>query len=597
MSLNKHVETYLDYYCVLASPSYAVLLKGQWGCGKSHFIAAYQQKSNKKFIYISLYGLKEVTQIDDVLFQATNPRLGSKGMGVASKIIASSFKSTVKVDVSSSSNYLKKLLSKTKDSILIFDDLERCDIPLKQVFGYINDFVEHEKRHVIIIADASKVEEDKYLSIKEKLIGQELEIQLDIEEAFKSFCASVKNEICKTFLSSSFPNICSIYKASGYNNLRTLRKAIQDFEWIFEAMSAEAHDKNDLLQDVLNTLLILSLEIRSGNIKEQDIEDLFKMRRSARVKQEDSSNPLVEIRGKYSLPYSPILGEELWQNFFETGMFNKESLEEAVFNSQYFQSLDQESWVRLVHAVDASDKDFERIKNEVQSALDKKEYKHVGIIKHVFGVFLWMADNGLCEKTVDEVQTYFQQYVSELTSDKSLEFEEEDRSFSNSAFAGLGFWSHEKEKFQEFCVYLADIKSRLVENSYPEQAKNLLNIMIDDTALFERVLVLSNSEDQKYSRTPILNYMQPKDFMDALGKVSDQRRVGALFEQRYKFPDFNKDLLKELNWLSDLKPLLEKEIEQRKGKISGYRYRNILDLAITPAITKLQAIKGDLNND
>jgi len=595
--MNKHIEEYLDHYCGLEHPSYAVLLKGQWGCGKSYFIESYQQKSSKKFIYISLYGLKEVGQIDDALFQATYPRLGSKVMGVASKIMASSLKSTVKVDVSSGGTYLKKLLSKTKDSILIFDDLERCTIPLKEVFGYINSFVEHEKRHVIVIADAAKFNPEEYLSIKEKLIGQELEVQLDIKGALESFCSEVNNKKCREFLLSSFDNICSTYKTSKYNNLRTLRKAIQEFQYIFKALPSEARDKNNFLQDLLNTLLVLSLEVRSGSMKEQDIVDFFKARMSLRAEQDDSLAPLVAIRKKYSLPYSPILGEELWQNFFESGIFNKESLEEAVFNSQYFQSLDQESWVRLVHAVDASDEDFESIKNEVQSALDKKEYKHDGIIKHVFGVFLWMADNGLCEETVDEVQTYFEQYVNELANDESLEFEEEERFLSNSAFAGLGFWSKEKEEFQKFCIYLADIRSRLVESSYPAQAKNLLNIMIDDTALFERMLVLSNSEDQKYFRTPILSYMQPKDFMEALDKVNDKRSIGELLERRYEFSDFNKDLLKELSWLSDLKLLLEKEIKQRKGKISGYKYRNILDLAITPAISKLQIIKDDLGND
>jgi len=587
MPLNKKVEIYLDKYCDLGCPSYAVLLKGQWGCGKSHFISAYQQKSDKKFIYISLYGLKEVAQIDDALFQATNPRFGSKGMGVASKIIASSLKSTVKVDVSSSSTYLKKLLSKTKDSILIFDDLERCNIPLKQVFGYINDFVEHEKRHVIIIADASKVEENEYLSIKEKLIGQELEIQLDIKEAFKSFCTSVQNEICNSFLSKSYPHIYSIYKASGYNNLRTLRKVIQDFEYMFETMPAEAHHKNDLLQDVLNILLALSLEVRSGNIKEQDIVALFKTRISARVKQEDSSNPLVEFRKKYSFPYSPILGEELWQNFFETGILDKEELGEAVLNSSYFSDDNTPDWMKLWHAIGATDEEFESRKKKVLESLLNSLYKEEPVIIHVFGLFLWMSKKGIDKNTSKQVLQKFIGYVDELVQENSLIFFGDSGTYDSEEHFSLAYFSREEKEFQDFIHYLNQKKQANKEGNFPVQGKELMNIMKSDTRLFEQILVLSNSDAQKYFNIPILKYIEPVRFMDALDKSKDQRIVTSAFERRYEFQYLKKDLIDELPWLEEVKVLLEEEVKNRKGKISGWRYKNLIEV-IDSAIGKLR---------
>ena len=42
---------------------------------------------------------------------------------------------------------IKDLLSQfmsLESSILIFDDLERCNIPVNEVLGYINGFVEHQ---------------------------------------------------------------------------------------------------------------------------------------------------------------------------------------------------------------------------------------------------------------------------------------------------------------------------------------------------------------------------------------------------------------------------------------------------------------------
>lgn len=55
------------------------------------------------------------------------------------------------------------------NSILIFDDLERCDCSINEILGYINSFVEHEKMKVIIVANQEEIGK----SVTEK--GRELQ--------------------------------------------------------------------------------------------------------------------------------------------------------------------------------------------------------------------------------------------------------------------------------------------------------------------------------------------------------------------------------------------------------------------------------------
>ena len=44
----------------------------------------------------------------------------------------------------------------------VFDDIERCNIDMKALFGYINDFVERRQFHVIIICNSNEISlEDK----------------------------------------------------------------------------------------------------------------------------------------------------------------------------------------------------------------------------------------------------------------------------------------------------------------------------------------------------------------------------------------------------------------------------------------------------
>ena len=75
-------------------------------------------------------------------------------MDVASNIVSKiSEKLLVKID-------LRELISEffhPEKYILVFDDLERCNMDINRVLGYINRFVEHDGAKVIIIADQEKI--------------------------------------------------------------------------------------------------------------------------------------------------------------------------------------------------------------------------------------------------------------------------------------------------------------------------------------------------------------------------------------------------------------------------------------------------------
>ncbi len=589
MSVNKQVSDYLDFYCGLEHPSYAVLLKGQWGCGKSHFISKYQSDNrDKKFVYISLYGLNSVSQIDDALFQSVNPRLGSDSLRAVGRLASSSLKSTVGIDVTSGRQYLKQHLTKTKGKILIFDDLERCKMPAQEVLGYINAFVEHDKRHVIILAEDSKVEDEEYPKVKEKLIGQEFEIQTSINEAFKSFCMNVEDLCCREHLEKNTFLLEIILQESKQTNLRTLKKIVQDFEYIFRNLPEEAQEATGLLEEILIVLAMLSLEIRSANISSEQIPSFF----HSSILDQDNNSPFVH-RKKYLLynSYTPVLGVELWKEFFSSGFFTQEKLNEAVFNSSHFQDKNTPDWIKLWHAVDATDEEFESRKEIVLESLSRQVYKEEPVILHVFGLFLWMSKKGINKDSSKQVLQKFTDYVDKLVEEKSLTFLKDGDNFDSEAHFSLAYFGREEEEFQEFVNYLNQKKQEVAEESFPIQAEELMNIMESDTRLFEQMLVLSNSEVQKYFSIPILKYIKPIRFMDALDKSKDQRTVVSAFERRYEFSEYNKILLDELPWLEDVKVLLEREVIDREGKISGWRYKRLIKV-IDTAIDKLRVIQA-----
>ncbi len=605
MPVNNHIRDYIDYYCGLEAPDYAVLLSGKWGSGKSHFISDYQEtQTDKKFIYVSLYGLQNTSQINDSFFEQLHPILSSKGMDIAGKVVKGALRATLRFDLdgddkSDGSVQLKLpdsvgFLNDSKDHILIFDDLERCCMPIAHVLGYINSFVEHHDRHVILIADESKVKDEAYAKIKEKLIGQAFEIHVDIDNALDSFCNKVTNDKCRIFLIANKSFICDVFSASKYNNLRTLKKIIQDFNRIFEVLPEEAKGKDVFLLNMLGILMMLSFEVRCGGVDVEDVGDLLALSFRTLLSEDEGDDEISKRQKKYQhLLDISVPDVDLWKEYLRMGVFSAKRLEEAVTNSIYFQNKNTPNWVRLWNGLDLDDADFKKVRKLVEKSLEAREYKKAPVIMHVCGHFLWMAKNKLYDKTEQQVLADFQAYVDALVAENTLEFDEDENSSTwNDSHAGLMYFSRGEAEFITFCTYITSQAQKVKEAAYPEQAEKLLELMVSDNRLFYRLVCLSNSEDNKYYRIPIFKYIKPETFVESMVRISpkDRRRLGDVFKSRYEHLEINKSLVDELDWLKLVRTLLENEVENLKGTISGYVFQAIIDAGLTPAISNLEAV-------
>ena len=100
--MNEHISEFLEYYIKLENPQFAILLNGEWGTGKTFFIQQQIEKwnSNKasqetdsdediiqiKPMYISLFGLNNVSQINDKIRAELHPLLYSKAANISKKV-------------------------------------------------------------------------------------------------------------------------------------------------------------------------------------------------------------------------------------------------------------------------------------------------------------------------------------------------------------------------------------------------------------------------------------------------------------------------------------------------------------------------------
>ncbi|MDM5065580.1 KAP family NTPase [Aeromonas salmonicida] len=288
---NKHVNDFLKYYFELEqSPEYAILIDGEWGAGKSWFIqkALNDLKENSgKYLYVSLYGMRNFSEIEDAFFEQMHPVLSSKGMKITAKILKSTLKATIKLDLDGNGDKetatnlsldslgLPSYLKNTSGYILVFDDIERCSINIGDLLGYINQFIEHHGYKVVLIANEGEIksggDDDKYyLRTKEKLIGRIFKIEPDIDLALDAFIDATPESL-KSFYQYCRSEIVNIYHDSGCKNLRNLKQALWDFSRIYNALPDSSFDKVAMQGESVNILLI------STQFVEASIEYLFQV--------------------------------------------------------------------------------------------------------------------------------------------------------------------------------------------------------------------------------------------------------------------------------------------------------------------------------
>jgi KAP family P-loop domain len=633
MQSNEHISEFLYYYYELEKPpEYAILLTGLWGSGKTWFIQNFRNKVSTKpneILYISLYGVKSVKDIEAEFFRLLHPVLSSKHMRLMGKLTKGIIKTAINVDLNGDGKSDASLTGGIPDvnfyervdlavgRLLIFDDLERCSIPIHALMGYINQLVEHGKLKAILIANEKEIcpqassdnlSKSDYHRIKEKLIGRTFEVVPELAPALEYFINDLPSDSIRDLVKENESVITQIYENSKFNNLRLLRHSLWEFDRLAETLKPEIQENKPLLTELLSIFLVYSFEVRSGNITPSEIQkvqmSVFEQVMIDR-KQTNPEEKYNEIRSKYSFVsfYEQLVPNHIWEMVFSTGSIPSEQLNESLLNSKYFNTLARQNWVKLWHGVNLSDEDFDEVLHSVEKEWELYEYDKLEIFLHVFGLFLRFSKTGICKKAKEVILNEAKEYIDKLV-DKNLltpatidEITYHDSyEYNREAYAGLGYSSRDTEEFKELLKYIKVKRADLLYVSFPDRAKELLMLMKVDSLLFVNQLIHNNHKDNKYYETPILIHIEPNLFVKELLALNHEDRtiVAYTFKERYKFDQINPKLTVEIPWLKEVIILLHNEIEQRVGKISWLSLSEVIMPYFSGAIEKLEML--DLSN-
>ena len=543
-------------------------------------------------------------------------------MAITGKIFQGLLKTSLKIDLNSDGKDdgsvslqipkidLPESFKNADKSILIFDDLERCQIDIGNLLGYINYFVEHQGLKVILVANEDKLlENSNYKDIKEKLIGKTFDVDLDLDGALKDFIQECDNTDTESFLSGNNELIEELYQKADYENLRSLKQIILDFERIFQKLPEKARNKSELLQDILKLLMAFSIEIKRGNLSPKNINKLQESQKnnSSIASSEDNTQELSSFLNL--LIYTPFPSLAWWQTFFDKGIINTSELEESILNSKFFTDENTPNWVRLWHFYDTdmTDDEFDDLLEKVESEYANKEFIDIGEIKHVTGLFLHLSHSGLYpSKRKQELLQNSKLYIDDLIANNKLDLNLSSPTNSlliqsGTGYRGLGFQGIKLEEFKEFRSYIKTARQSAIEKKLPQLGLQLLDIMQQDKWQFYRMLCINNFPESKefdriYCKIPILKYIGTTEFINGFLSMNFDYQGSCLwaFSERYKANKANKTnnlnekLLEELEWLKNIQSLLLEEAARRKGKPSGYRLELLNKEYLNKAIKTLE---------
>jgi len=293
----------------------AILLNGEWGCGKTFFIKnkliPYLLEQDNQVLSISLYGVSKIEKVQDMIYgqwiknvvQNKTQKLGPFGNLISKGIDlfgsnAIKFVENRKAEVVK--GILKKKIGKLKNIILIFDDIERCQINILELMGFLNNLSENNEFKIIMVAnekEIDKYEDDipklktdnvtkkdsdntayesnqlnnrksKYQRTKEKLIGLTILYNIPIRESFDEIIKEyITNTDIQDIVLNNKEKIIELFQHEKHRNLRSLITACTAIENIISSLDQEKISNKEYFQEELNLIVryIVYSSIRKAN--------------------------------------------------------------------------------------------------------------------------------------------------------------------------------------------------------------------------------------------------------------------------------------------------------------------------------------------
>jgi len=600
-NLDEIVDEYLR-----RETDFALMITGKWGVGKTYYYnTVLEPKISKtptyvnnsktyKPVFISLFGIKSIEDIQTEIFLALVPLLKNKVIKLTGNIGHALIKGIMRLhQLGEMDDYISEIKKSKKDWInfselvLCFDDLERLskEFNLEELIGYINSLVEKENVKILIIANEDKIEDPKFFTLKEKVIGNSIEFNMDINNSYDSLIGTKfkGSPTYYKFLKEKKTVVLDFFRM-GTTNLRILNFCLTYFQTIFSEIStlpnkekALKEMQNEILENLLKFTISISIEYREGNkisfAKRENLDikwgssyDLLKaMAPENKVYSAHKKKVKKEFREifleKYYTNYGYVFYNSVYDYITGGSVFKINDLVQqlkAFYNivdnkilPQYeiLNSLNFQQWSLL------SEKEYRERTKKMLKYSDNGDYD-IGAYLNVF--YLASRFNNPFHSNLHNLE---KRIIKGMKRGKSR--------YKYVPMLDSYLMIDNNSRTHEFNLRIKEaalkINEHLRKDNEVSDYKKLEELFYSELGMFiSKVSNYSNKFEinDKYLYEPVFKYFSPRKFYSFFLKVNNSTRLEIIlfFEKRYgRVPDAN--LLKpEIEFFEKLKARIENRI-------------------------------------
>lgn len=574
--------------------------------------------NGKKYntIYMSLYGISNLEEISKKIFiettqlmdknlrkymnnsgQSRIPEYAKTGIDMANL-----FGVTQNGDKVNYNDFFS-----TEDKVLCFDDLERANVDVIDILGYINNFVEHDHIKTIIICNekelatklkSSNLEMKTYIAtylldkqdelnkvdkpivekiqdkielvfdkandyerIKEKLIGETFEYNPKFDYIINGILMRYENnpELIR-FLRENTGYIISTFNRSGTKNLRILKHALNDFSKVFEMLNKfYPNTNNKILQTMLIFTIAISFEIKAGKITKDKFininnnEEYRSILVSSRVLIDNRQFYIKEFDNNY---YYSFKSEYRFFKFIEyyirTRIFDMKIFKEnmdTIRNTIDIEHLPAYKRLLTEEYWKISDDQFSEIVEEILEDVKEGNLELVDNIK-IFAYFSYFAKKNLIKNDIKTIKSIFFNGMN-ISSLKSNYCDNVNKELEKIAIDEVS------EDMEEILKHFNNLNTQLYDKLYKEKAEEIFkNIPMKMEIFYERF-------EKECMDKPIFKYYDQFQLFQRLSCASNEDIVLIKEKLIDRANKFTKEIETEIKNIKMLKQIIE---DYLKGK-------------------------------
>ena len=597
--------------------------------GKTHF---WNHKIKKKIesmqlngrryrtIYMSLYGISNLEEISKKIFiettqlmdknlrkymdsheQTTIPEYAKTGIDMANFFGVT--QSGDKVDYAE--------FFSTEDKVLCFDDLERANVDVIDILGYINNFVEHDHIKTIIICNEKelsmklkssnlemktfiatylldkqdelnntdkpivekiqqKIENvfDKandYERIKEKLICETLEYAPKFDYIINGILMRYENDgEYIRFLRENTRLIISTFERSGTRNLRILKHALNDFKKIYEMIDNNyPNTSQKIIQTMLIFTIAISFEIKAGKVTKdkfmniKDNEEYNSILVSSRILMDNKQFYIKEFDSNY---YYNFKSEYRFFKFIEyyvrTRIFDmkifKENME-TIRNTIDTENLPAYKRLLTEEYWKISDDEFDKVIADIMEDVKQGNLRLIDNVK-IYAYFSYFSKKKLIEYDLKTIKNVFFNGMN-LASLKSEYCPNVDEELGKIAIEEVA------EDMDDILKHFHTLNEQLHDKMLREKAEKIFTcIPMNMEQFYEKF-------DKECMSIPIFKYYDPYQMFQRISCASNEDIVLIKEKLVDRADKHAKQIEAEIKNIKQLKQIIDDYLSEKDPSI------------------------------